>query len=105
MNRSPVGFDRILANLAEAASVRPIVIQTLFARLNGASPSDEELASYCGRLCEIVSAGGRIQGVQVHTVARRPAETWVAALGDQELDAVGNRIHDETGLVVEVFHG
>ncbi|NLE39823.1 MAG: radical SAM protein [Pirellulaceae bacterium] len=103
VNRSAVPFDRILANLAEAASVRPIVIQTLFARLDGAPPSNEELAAYCGRLRQIVAAGGRIQGVQVHTLARRPAETWVAALSGNELDAIGKRVRDETGLVVEVF--
>lgn len=105
VNRSAVPFDRILANLAEAASVRPIVIQTLLARLDGEPPSDAELAAYCRRLREIVAAGGRIQAVQVHTLARRPAEAWVAPLGDQELDAVGGRIREETGLSVEVFPG
>jgi len=104
VNRSAVPYQRILDNLTEAARRQPIVVQTLFARLAGQGPSEGELAAYGERLRRIVAAGGRIARVQIHTVARRPAEPWVTALADEEIDAIGDRLRRETGLPVETFH-
>jgi len=105
VNRSAVPFQRILDNLAEAARERPIIIQTLFTRMRSRRPSDDELAAYGQRLREIVAGGGRIKCVQIHTVARRPAKPWVAALSGDEIDAIGWRVRHATGLPVDVFHG
>jgi wyosine [tRNA(Phe)-imidazoG37] synthetase (radical SAM superfamily) len=105
VNRSAVPFQRILENLVEAARVRPIVVQTLFGRMRGQGPSDDELAAYGQRLLQVIAGGGRIKCVQVHTVARRPAEPWVEALAGDEIDAIGRRIRHTTGLPVDVFHG
>jgi wyosine [tRNA(Phe)-imidazoG37] synthetase (radical SAM superfamily) len=104
VNRSTLPFQQILHNLAETARSQPIVIQTLFARREGQGPSDAELAAYTQRLRQIVADGGQIASVQIHTVARRPAEAWVTALDDVELDAIGERLRRETGLPVETFH-
>jgi len=103
--RSNVPFRQILDNLAEAAVARPIVIQSLFARLHGQPPPPAELDAYCRRLDQIISAGGRIKLVQIHTVARAPAEHWVSALADAEVDAIANQLHRRTGLPVAGFHG
>jgi hypothetical protein len=43
--------------------------------------------------------------VQVYTVARRPAETFVTPLQDGEVDAIADLIRRETGLTVEPFYG
>ncbi|MBN1590592.1 MAG: radical SAM protein [Pirellulales bacterium] len=104
VNRSAVPFQRILDNLAEAARKRPITIQTLFTRIDGNLPSDNELTAYGDRLREIVAAGGLIKNVQIHTVARRPAESSVTALSNREIDAIGDRVRRGTGLVVETFY-
>lgn len=104
VNRSGVPFASILDNLTETARRWPLVVQTLFMRLNGRPPSDDELSAYVRRLRGIVDAGGRIDRVQIHTVARPPAESWVAPLADDLIDAIGDRVRRETGLVVETFH-
>jgi len=101
--RSAISFQRILDNLAEAARVRPIVIQSLFMRIRGEPPSAAEQNAYCDRLGEITSAGGRIKLVQVHTIARPPAESWVTALSNAEVDALGERVRRRTGLPVAAF--
>jgi hypothetical protein len=44
------------------------------------------------------AAGGRIKLVQVYTVARGPAETWVAALSNREVDATADQVRRRTGL-------
>ncbi|MBN1911352.1 MAG: radical SAM protein [Pirellulales bacterium] len=101
--RSEVPFQRILDNLTQAAQARPIVIQTLFMRLEGQPPSIDEVLAYCDRLSEITAAGGQIKLVQVHTVARAPAENWVTALPDDELAALGDLVRGKTGLDVAVY--
>jgi len=103
--RTGVPFGRILDNLREAASVRPIVIQSLFMRISEQPPPPAELDAYCRRLDEITAAGGRIKLVQIHTVARAPAEAWVSALGDEEVDAVAEQVRQQTGLPVAAFYG
>jgi wyosine [tRNA(Phe)-imidazoG37] synthetase (radical SAM superfamily) len=102
--RSAIPFARILENLREAARVRPIVIQSLFMRIHGEPPPPAEQEAYCGRLLEIVAAGGRIKLVQVHTVARPPAENWVAPLADAEVDALADLVRRRTGLATAAFY-
>ena len=53
---------------------------------------------------EILAAGGRIKLVQIHTVARKPAEPWVAALSSAEVDAIADRVRQRTGLPVAAYY-
>jgi len=101
--RTAIPFARILDNLRDAARVRPIVIQSLFMRIHGQPPPAEQEA-YCDRLAEIAAAGGQIRLVQVHTIARPPAESWVAALADAEVDALADLVRRRTGLAVAAFY-
>ena len=103
--RSAIPWRQILDNLRDAALVRPIVIQSLFMRIRGDAPSPQELDAYCERLEEILAAGGKIKLVQIHTIARKPAEDWVAALSDEEVDAIAARAHRHTGLPTAAFYG
>ena len=103
--RSAIRFRQILDNLLAAARARPIVIQSLFMRIRGQPPSADEQEAYCERLEEIVAGGGRIELVQIHTVARPPTESWVAPLSDAEIDALAERVRQQTGLPVAAFHG
>ena len=105
VNRSAVPWRRILDNLRTTAIARPIVIQSLFMRIRDESPPPAELEAYCDRLCEISAAGGRIRLVQVHTIARKPAEPWVSALSNVEIDAISDRIRRRTGLTIATFYG
>ena len=103
--RSAVPWRQILGNLAEAARTRPIVIQSLWMRIDGQPPPAAELAAYCDRLREIMAGGGKIKLVQVHTVARKPAEANVAALANAEVDAIAELVRNRTGLPTAAFYG
>ena len=105
VNRSKVPFRRILDNLLETAKARPIVIQSLFMQIEGRPVSETEQQAYCRRLREIVSGGGQIKLVQIHTVARAPAESWVSALSKDQVDALAERVRQDTGLRVSVSYG
>jgi wyosine [tRNA(Phe)-imidazoG37] synthetase (radical SAM superfamily) len=108
VNRPRVGLtlEKVVSDIAEVAAGRPVVIQSLFFRENGTAPPDAEVDAYCWRLREIVDAGGGIKLVQLHTVARPPAESFVAALADERLEAIAARVRAALEDVpVEVFPG
>jgi len=97
-------FERVLANLLAVARDRSIVIQSLFLSFAGQGPSAAELDAYAGRLADILEQGGRLDRVQIYTVARRPADRRVAALPDAALDEIAARVR-RLGLAAEVYGG
>jgi wyosine [tRNA(Phe)-imidazoG37] synthetase (radical SAM superfamily) len=105
VDRTPIPFRQILDNITAAARVRPLVIQSLFMRVAGEPPSAAELDAFCDRLNEITAAGGQLKLVQVYTVARRPAEDFVAPLSDAEVDAIVALVGARTGLPAAAFYG
>jgi hypothetical protein len=102
VNRAGVPLQRVLDNLAAAARVRPIVIQSMFLRLDGAGPSADEVDRYLERLSALRAGGGQIRAVQVYTVARRTAHGGADPLTPEELEAIAGRVR-ALGLQAEVF--
>ncbi|GAB6166644.1 radical SAM protein [Thermostilla marina] len=98
--RTRIPFARILENITQTAQARPIVIQTLFMKIDGLPPDEQEIAAYIDRLREITSAGGQIRLVQIYTVARAPAENFVAPLEPERLRSIVAQIRDATDLPV-----
>lgn len=105
VDRTTIPFQRVLANITEAAQVRPIVIQALFLKMHGEPPALVELEAFCARLNEIVRAGGQIKLVQIYTVARVPAEDWVGPLSKGQVDSIVELVRKNTGLAAEPFYG
>ena len=102
----PVTLASIVRNIVAVARDSPVVIQTLLFKTDGRPPPPEELDAYCARLREILDAGGKIKLVQLHTIARPPAEGSAIALGDGELDALADRIRASLPeLNVEAYYG
>jgi wyosine [tRNA(Phe)-imidazoG37] synthetase (radical SAM superfamily) len=105
VDRTTIPFQQILDNITAAAKIRPLVIQALFMRVHGQPPSEAELEAFCERLHEITTAGGKLKLVQVYTVARRPAESFVAPLSDAEVDRIVALVEQHTGLPARAFYG
>jgi wyosine [tRNA(Phe)-imidazoG37] synthetase (radical SAM superfamily) len=105
IDRTTVPFALILDNIRDAARVRPLVIQSLFMRVDGVGPSAGEITGYCERLAEVLAAGGRIDRVQVYTVARKPAESYVTPLDTGEVDSIAVAVRDRVGVPVEAYYG
>ena len=95
-------FARILDNLCLVARERPIVVQSLFLALAGAGPDDVEVAAWVARMREIVDQGGRIDHVQVYTVARAPSDPRCAPLDATRLEAIAASARD-AGLSASVY--
>jgi wyosine [tRNA(Phe)-imidazoG37] synthetase (radical SAM superfamily) len=105
VERTKIPFQQVLDNITAAAQKRPLVIQSLFMRIDGEPPSSTEIVAFCDRLNAITAVGGKLRLVQVYTIARRPAESYVAALGNDELHALATTIGIRTGLTVETHSG
>src|SRR5579872_4934173 len=104
VERTKIPFEQILRNIADAARKRPLVIQSLFMRIEGNPPPTAEIDAFCDRLNEIVGNGGSIRLVQVYTVARQPAESFVTPLTDSEVDAVVETVKRRTGIEAAPFY-
>jgi len=105
VDRTPIPFQQILDNITAAAKIRPLVIQALFMRVKGDAPSDAELNAFCDRLNEITAAGGKLKLIQIYTVARQPAESYVAPLTDAEVDRIVTLVEQRTSLPAKAFYG
>jgi wyosine [tRNA(Phe)-imidazoG37] synthetase (radical SAM superfamily) len=105
IERTKIPFRQVLDNITSAARLRPLVIQSLFMRVNGDPPSAAEIDAYIERLREITSAGGRLKLIQVYTVARPPAESFVTPLLPAEVDAIAARVEAEANLPAERYYG
>ena len=106
VDRTTIPLARVLANILEAARVRPVVLQSLFMRVRGEGPPPGEIDAFCDRVQHILAAGGSISLIQVYTVARAPAEPYVSAIPDDELDGIATRVRQRVPEVpVETFYG
>lgn len=94
VNRPAPGLklEKICENILSIAAGRPVVIQTLWFKIDGQSPTDDELAAYAGRLRWIIGCGGQIDHVQLHTIARAPAASNAATMPDAELDEIAQKL-------------
>lgn len=93
-------------NILSVAKDRPVVIQTLLFRTHGRGPEESEWLAYCRRLRDLQRSGAKIRLVQIHTVARSPAEAFVSYLPETELRELSARIAAELpSLEVETYPG
>jgi wyosine [tRNA(Phe)-imidazoG37] synthetase (radical SAM superfamily) len=88
VDRTRVPFRRVLDNLLLCGRERPTTIQSLFARHHGEPPSSDEIAAWAGHLRDLRAGGAIVPWVQVHTVSRPPAESWVQPLTMDELETI-----------------
>jgi wyosine [tRNA(Phe)-imidazoG37] synthetase (radical SAM superfamily) len=101
-----VTLRRVQENILAIARGRPIVIQSLFFRIDGIAPPESEVAAYIDSLKETLAGGGRIKLVQIHTIARPPGSAKATALADADLDTLADRVRTAIAPVpVEVFYG
>ena len=105
VDRTKIPFQRILDNIADAARVRPLVIQSLFMKVHSEGPSQDEIDAFIERLSEIQNAGGQLKLVQVYTVARQPAESFVAPIENSEVDRIAELVTTRTGITTEAYYG
>lgn len=106
VERTKVDFEQVVQNLHTAALRWPIVVQSLFMRIEDEPPSAKEIEAYCNILSNIQKAGGTLKGVQIYTVARQPAETYVTPLTNDAVDHIALQVKKAlTNVPVDVYYG
>jgi wyosine [tRNA(Phe)-imidazoG37] synthetase (radical SAM superfamily) len=105
VNRPNVPLQTILDNILAAARIRPLVIQSLFMRVHDAPPPPQEIDAFCRRLHDILAGGGRLKLIQIYTIARRPAESYVTPLTDAEVDAIADIVRARIHVPVAAYYG
>ncbi|MCP4005274.1 MAG: radical SAM protein [bacterium] len=104
--QTKVPFARILENLALRArsATGRTQIQSLFSCISGDPPPPEEIQAYGARLASIVDGGGRLESIQLMTVARPPAEAKMTPLTREQLESIAAEVRRQVpGVPVEVF--
>lgn len=105
VNRPNYPLQHVMDNIIATAQVRPVVIQSLFMRVHNNGPEQGEITAYVARLHDIIRAGGGIRYVQVYTIARSPAQSFVTSLSKDEVDVIVRRVRDEAQLAAEPYYG
>ncbi|MBI5763964.1 MAG: radical SAM protein [Planctomycetes bacterium] len=105
VNRPNVSLDHVLANILDAARVRPLVIQSLWMNLRNVPPPDAEILAYCERLNTILHEGGKLKLIQIYTIARRTTEAYATALSDDQLAHIADLVRSHVRVAVESFPG
>lgn len=105
VNRPNFPLSHVLANISQTAKQRAIVIQSMWMKVHGQPPPQEECRAFAGRVSNIITCGGRIKLIQIYTIARQTAETYATALTRNELDHVATIIRSTLNLPLETYYG
>lgn len=97
-------FQRVLDNLLQAGRAFGLTLQCMFLTLDGAGPSDAEIAAWADRIRWLRDEGARIDLVQVYSVARTPADPRVGPLSTPRLEEIAAQAR-ALGVEVATFPG
>lgn len=103
INATDFPIEKLVDNIARAGKDREIVIQSLFANIKNVPPSQAEIKAYICRLKTLINKGTRIKNVQIYTVVRPPAKSYVTPLSQTVMSTIVEQVKSETKLQVEVF--
>ncbi|MCC7147398.1 MAG: hypothetical protein IT443_13210 [Phycisphaeraceae bacterium] len=106
VDRTAIPLRRVLDNIAAFGRTNPVVIQSLFMKIHDEPIAAEEFDAYLSRLEELLAKNCQIKLVQLYTVARQVAESYVAPLEDEYLDQLAERFRQRLPHVpAKVFYG
>lgn len=101
--RTKIPLQRIFDNILLAGKARPIVIQSMFLRLNGKTPTSQQVEHYATRVRDLVAGGCKIRLVQVYTIARPVHEAGLEPCNGELLDAIVARLQRD-GIPAEAYY-
>ena len=103
VNRPKLTLDKTLENILALARRRPVIIQSLFAVINGEEPPFEEIKEYAQRLKELKNNGAQISLVQIYSATRPMSHAECGHLPLKTLSHIAQVVRQVSGLRAEVF--
>lgn len=104
--RPGITLEKVCQNILSVALGRPVVLQTLWFTIDSQPPSDEEIAAYIKRLRWLIGCEGQIDHIQMHTIARSPADSKADSLENDKLDEIANKVRAELpDLDIRTYYG
>jgi wyosine [tRNA(Phe)-imidazoG37] synthetase (radical SAM superfamily) len=103
VDRSGVSLEKVLSNILLVARQRPVIIQSLFAAINGEEPASGEIEEYAHRLKELKAAGANIPLVQIYSATRPMFHADCGHLPLKTLSHIAHTVRHVSGLKAEVF--
>jgi hypothetical protein len=96
-------MEKTLQNILVLARQRPVVVQSLFAVIDGEEPSYGEIRQYAQRLLELKMDGAQISLVQIYSAARPMSRAECEHLPLKTLSFIAQTVRNVAGLKAEVF--
>jgi wyosine [tRNA(Phe)-imidazoG37] synthetase (radical SAM superfamily) len=103
LNGAAIPLKKIMDNILLVGRQRPVIIQSLFAAINGAPPAAREIKQYVQRLKKLKEAGAEISLVQIYSATRSMARTAFNHLPLRTLSDIAKVVRQVAGLRAEVF--
>jgi wyosine [tRNA(Phe)-imidazoG37] synthetase (radical SAM superfamily) len=104
LNQASIPYDVVLNNIIRSAKIRPIVIQSLFVRVDGNRTAPAEVRAYAEQLKAILSTGGTIRQIQIYTVARPCRDPRISRLSREELEQITAEIQSEVAVPLVTYY-
>lgn len=92
LSRSTFALSDIIAGIAAFSRRIPLTIQTMIPFDSRTAEILFDCGAYASTLGEITAGGGRVEVIQLYTVARHPAEPWVEALSDDAMAGLARQL-------------
>ncbi|WP_432798186.1 radical SAM protein [Poriferisphaera sp. WC338] len=106
VNRTRVPLSRVLDNINQTAKLYPVIIQTMLMRVMGQPIPTAEFDTYIDRITDLIQNGSDVKGVQLYSVARSTAESYVEPVTDTFMDECKARLNARLPkLPIEVYYG
>jgi len=103
VNRAEMTLDDVINPLLRTAQIRPVILQSLFPRLNGRAIPIAEQGAFATRVEELRRNGAKIQLVQVYSASRPPVSARCGHATLAEMSAIARRVRETSGLPATVF--
>lgn len=92
LSRSFFSYQEILDGLIEFSRAVPLTLQTMVLEDVRTHDALFDCEAYAKSILALLERGGHLNAVQLYTVARPPAESWVAPLSDEALMAYARKL-------------
>lgn len=103
INRSQIPYSTILKNLVEFSRQHPVVLQSCIFKETDQPANTDSFLPLLQRILDLEGKGAAFQKIQLYTVARKPAESWILPLSNEEMNVISKTFQDTLKFPVETY--